>query len=281
VAVAGLETESAEQAIAAAAISRGIFQKPNVTVTMRRQRSNRVTVIGAVKTPGVYTLPRGSSSLLAALVSAGGLTDEATSEVEIRRSLAATQAPPAGAPPTGPNKTGTGTSRQASSPGLAITDSEPVPVLSGPANAVPPMVHQVNLARAAAEGDSVHPVGDGDVVLVGKRAPKPIYVIGLVARPGEYKMPPNQNLRVLDALALAGDRTLQLADKVVVIRHVPGREEPVLIDVSVGRAKENQADNLRLAPGDTVSVEETPVTAVARTFKEVFRFTVGGGFSVF
>lgn len=245
VSLVGLEVEGAEQAISAAAVSRGIFQKPHVTVTMRRQRTNRITVIGAVKTPGVYTLPRGSSSLLAALVAAGGLTDDGGPNVEIRQSGPA----PGGPRPPGPQ----------------------------PA----PLAIQVDLSKAASEGDRHYPVNDGDVVVVSRRAPKGIYVMGLVAKPGEYRLPPNQNLQVLDALALAGDRTSSLADSVVVIRHLPGREEPVLIGVSVREAKNHGSANLRLAPGDVVSVEDTPLTLVFRTFTEIVRFSVGGAVSVF
>ena len=45
VALAGLELDEAEQRIAADGIARGVFQRPHVTVTMKRQRMNRVTVI--------------------------------------------------------------------------------------------------------------------------------------------------------------------------------------------------------------------------------------------
>ena len=64
-----------------------MFQKPHVTVTMKRQRKNAIMVIGAVKEPGLKELPRGSCSLLAALVSAGGLSEDAGTDVEIRPSL--------------------------------------------------------------------------------------------------------------------------------------------------------------------------------------------------
>jgi polysaccharide export outer membrane protein len=242
VTVGGLEIEAAERAIAAAAVNRGIFQRPAVTVAMRKQRSNRVTVVGAVKQPGVYSLPRGSSSLLAALVAAGGLAEDSGSEVEIRASM-------------------------------------PNPPPPGPANLPQPIT--VNLASPAGLSDRLHGVNDGDVVTVSKRAPKPVYVIGLVTKPGEYKMPVNQNLQVLDALALAGDRSMQLADKVIVIRRLPDRPEPVRIEVSVSEAKANGKANLVLSPGDIVSVEDTPVTMVTRAFMQIVRFSVGGGFTIF
>jgi polysaccharide biosynthesis/export protein len=282
VAVAGLELESAEQAIAAAAIGRGVFQKPHITVTMKRQRSNRVTVIGAVKQPGVYTLTRGASSLLAALVSAGGLTEDAGPEVEIRQSRPIAMVGTAG-PAVQPAQQLPG----AAGPAAPAMSSPAVPGASlasaaaGPAAPTAPPILRVNLAKAAEEGDRQYPVGDGDVVIVSRRAPKPVYVLGLVHKPGEYRLPPNQNLQILDALALAGERTMQIADRVLVIRHVADRPEPVVIEVSVREAKRNDAANLRLAPGDVVSVEETTATLVVRTITDIVRFSFGGAVSLF
>ena len=83
--------------------------------------------------------------------------------------------------------------------------------------------------------------------------------------------------RDLDALAMAGDRTLGVADKVRVIRQVPGRAEPVVSARSVRNAKRTQADNLRLAPGDLVSVEETPITFVLEAMRSFIRFGFSSG----
>ncbi len=85
VAVAGLGSEQAEQAIAAESISRGVFRNPCITLTMKQCRTNKITVVGAVDKPGPVEIPRASSSLLSALVAAGGLSKEADAEVEIRR----------------------------------------------------------------------------------------------------------------------------------------------------------------------------------------------------
>ncbi|MGD0898155.1 MAG: polysaccharide biosynthesis/export family protein [Thermoguttaceae bacterium] len=254
VAVAGLDIEAVERAMAAAAVNRGIFQKPHITVTLSKPRSNRITVVGAVKLPGVYSLSRGSSSLLAALVAAGGLIEESGPEVEIRHS--------SGGPATAGGPLGQG------GPGS----------LGGPASQ---QVVRVDLAKATAEGDRQYPISDGDVVVVHRRVQKPIYVMGLVLKPGEYKLPANQNLQVLDALAMAGDRSTQLADKVFVIRRLPGRPEPAVIEVSVREAKNNGKVNLRLAPGDIVSVEDTPITMVGRALSELLHFSVGAGYNLY
>jgi protein involved in polysaccharide export with SLBB domain len=49
--LAGLEVEQAEQAIAAAGVARGIFRNPSVTAVLAKRKSNRITVVGAVKEP--------------------------------------------------------------------------------------------------------------------------------------------------------------------------------------------------------------------------------------
>jgi polysaccharide export outer membrane protein len=262
VALAGLELDEAEQRIAADGIARGVFQRPHVTVTMKRQRMNRVTVIGAVEEPGVYELPRSASSLLAALVEAGGLSEEAAREVEIRRPVA--RAPwnlPGGAPLSGD--------------GVHLAGHET------PVAAPPPRITRVNLATAAAEGNGGHYLDDGDVVLVRKKVPKPFYVIGLVRNPGEFDLPPNQDIKVLDAVALAGDRSMQIADKVFVIRQVPDREQPVVIQTSIRAAKRDARSNVRLAPGDIVSVEETPATVVLDALKSFIRFGLSSALPIF
>jgi len=223
VAVAGMTMEEAERAIALEGVARGVFRTPCVTVTMKAQRTSRITVVGAVKKPGVHELPRGSSSLLAALVAADGLSKEAGPDVEIRRAGASAEA------------------------------------------------IRVNLAPAteAAPGNCL--LEDGDVVHVAKRAQKPFYVLGLVRKPGEFEFPGNQELRVLDALALAGGCSNQAADKVLVIRQLPGQGEPARIALSIQDAKSGQ-DNLQVAPGDTVIVEQTASTVVIDVLQNFFRF---------
>ncbi len=118
---------------------------------------------------------------------------------------------------------------------------------------------------------------DGCVVMVPARPLRAVYVLGLVNKAGQYEMPPDKDLYLLDALALAGGRTLQVADNVRVVRQVPGREAPVVINASVRRAKKDRQENLRLAAGDVVSVEETPLTFSIETIRSFIRFGFTGG----
>ena len=245
--LAGLELEGAEQAITSAAILGEIFRNPHITVTMNRRRVNKITVIGSVNEPGVYELSRGGSSLLAALVAAGGLSEEASPDVEIRRPVRKK-----GRPDLFPEEK------------PRVADAGPDAELvsyAEPAEEQPRTI-KVNLVSATVEGKGSHYLDDGDVVVVGRRNPKRIQVIGLVNKPNQYDLPVNEDLYLLDALALAGGRTSQLADNVLVIRRSPGQSDPVRIRVSISEAKSNGKSNLRLAAGDVVSIEETPITFV-------------------
>lgn len=266
VALAGLELEGAEQAIGAAAVAREIYRAPFVTVLMDRKRVNKVTVVGAVESPGVYELPRGSSDLLAAIVAAGGLSEAAGTSVELRR-------PGQRAIPYGPGRPQG--PREAAIPGIHPA-SHVMPVGANGAQSI-----RIDLVAAAHSGHSGFPVGDGDVVMVEKRDPKPVHVMGLVAKPNQYEMPVNQELHVLDALAMAGGVKSSVADKIYVIRRVPGRPEPVVVQVSLNEAKLNGRENLLLAPGDIVSVEQTPATVALDAVKSFIRFGFSSTVPVF
>lgn len=241
----GLEPFEASQAVAAAAVERGIYRQPHVTLEIKSKAVNRVTVMGAVTTPGVHELPRSSSDLVKALAMAGGLTADAGTEVEIIR-------------------------QPAPRPGNVLQASfgyDPV-AMQGP------QTTRVDLASlAAAPAD--YRLSDRDIVMVRPREKQMVYVTGLVMKPGQYEMPVDQEVRLLDAVTMGGGVASPVADKVLVIRRVPGREEPLPIAASIAGAKRNGSENLVIGPGDVVSVEQTAGTAVVDTMIKLLRFTVG------
>lgn len=250
--VAGLEPVGAEAAIRRASIERGIYVRPAVSVVMETRRSNQVTVLGAVETPGTYPLPAAESNLLASLVAAGGLTEDADTIVEVRQAQQGTATLPLQGP-SGPS------------------DGSAVPAAFESAAGVAASTRRIDLAKVA-PGQADYRLGDGAVVTVMARPPQTVQVIGLVNRPDQFDIPPGQDVRLLDALALAGGRTLQVADKVRVIRNLPDRSEPAVITASVRGAKSNGGENIRLAPGDVVSVEETPLTFTLEMLRSFMRF---------
>ena len=115
----------------------------------------------------------------------------------------------------------------------------------------------------------------GWVVMVPELDQNPIQVLGLVLRPGEYKLPADRDLRVLDVLAMAGGLSSPVADKVFVIRRIPHKPEAQVIKVSYQKAKRKRSENIRLASGDVVSVERTPLTVAFDAFNRFINVGIG------
>jgi len=238
--VAGLLLTDAEQRIRHESIARQVYRDPHVSVLLKTRKTIRVTVVGAVNSPGPKELPAANADLLSALLAAGGLSEEASTIVEIRRV-------------------------PESSDRLVAYNDERRTVAHE--NSV-----RIDLIAASEGMTPDYRIVDGSVIMVREREPKTIQVIGLVRKPDQFKIPTDQEVRLLDAIALAGGRTLQFADKVQVVRQLDSMNEPVVIAASVREAKRGGPSNLRLAPGDVVSVEETPLTFTIGTIQSFVRF---------
>ncbi len=249
--LAGMHLMHAEQQIVTACVDRGLYRQPHVTLSMREQRLNRVTVVGAVEQPGIHELPRGSSYLLAAIVAAGGLAEDAGTKVEIRH-------------PGGPSRL--------AAPGPSGASG--VQPASYTAAAAPQYVC-FDLAEAVNRGSQGNYLADGSVVTIERRQPPPIQVMGLVRKPMEIEYPVNHDLRLLGALAQAGGVSSRVADKIVVLRQRADGGDAVRVAVSLRKAKQDSANNLRLTPGDVVIVEQTFPTVALDVVSNVIRFGVG------
>ena len=143
-----------------------------------------------------------------------------------------------------------------------------------------PRTMKIDLATIDGTSDTDIGLQDGDVVRVETRDPNPISVIGLVQKPGQYEMPVGQPVHVLDAIAMAGERSNPWADKIYITRHVSGEHEPVVIQTSVVNAQHSNESNILLSPGDVVSVEQTPQTVVHNIFTNIVRFSIVAGQSI-
>lgn len=85
--VSGLSLGDAEELIGLRYREAGILNDPNITITLKEIQSKPVTVMGAVRSPGVFQVG-GQSHLLRILTQAGGLTEEAGEAVQILRKSA-------------------------------------------------------------------------------------------------------------------------------------------------------------------------------------------------
>ena len=267
--LAGKRFNEAEALIYQQCVNRGLYKSPHVTVTMKQQRVNRVRVIGAVVEPDTYQLPRQHSDLVAAITAAKGLAENAGEYIEIRY----------------PASDG-GATIDRKSPRIAgghAAGSSNIQQVSTHA-VVQPAAHmksvRINMVSAAKSGANGYTVPDGAVVFVERRDPPPVTVLGLVKHPGPLKYPIGKDLRVLDAISMAGGRSLSMADKIYVIRPRPGSNRSDVINVSISKAKSSLKSNVLLAPGDTVSVEHTPITMLAEWI-QILRFGIGTSVGLF
>ncbi len=266
--VAGMEEFAASQSIANLAIQRGMYRHPLVTVEIESKAVNRITVLGAVEKPGTYELPRGNSDLVRALAESGGLTEEAGTELEIVRQpsigIAAYE-----------QESNQKIANHSGEVQLAAYQDVGRPAKKRNFLATSATTIKLDLSASKPMEYADYRLNDLDVVRVVPRDKRMIHVTGLVTNPGQFKLPQDQDLRLLDAVALAGGRSSPVADKVYVIRHIKNRAEPLVIQASLSQAKKNGLENLRLTAEDTVSVEQTPVTAVIDTLGKFFRLTFG------
>lgn len=259
--VAGLETHQAGPAIAQTAIDRQIYIRPYVTVEMESKAVRSITVLGAVKEPGVHELPYGNSNLVSALAAAGGLTEEAGTRVEIIRQ------------PSIASASGTRFAEDTRGDGdvqLAAYQSRGAGTQPGQMR-----VMKLDLAQGQLQQQADTRLIDRDIVKVVPRKEEMVFVSGLVTKPGQYELPIDQDMHLLDAIAIAGGKSSPVADEISIIRHVENREQPVVIKAKISRAKRNGMENLRLASGDTVIIEQTPATVVVDTFRQLFRMSFG------
>lgn len=265
--IGGLELAAAEAAIHQASIKRDIYRSPQVSVTVEHRKSNQITILGAVTNEGTYELPSNQSDVLAALVAAGGLAADADTVIEVRSphgdGLASIPSADGNTPGV---ETAAASGTKDTEGRVELAQYSPAPPASGQSL-------RINLATAPPAAANYH-VSDGSVVMVMRRPKHTLQVIGLVKQPGQFELPVDQDVRLLDAVALAGGLTTELADKVLVVRNSAGGRQAIMIKASLDDAKRNHLENMRLAPGDVISVEETALTYVTSELQKYFRFSI-------
>ncbi len=253
VAISGSDRETARGRITTAVIEKGIYEQPKVDVAVTMRGTCHINVAGAVVHPGPIELQNGSNDLVAAIRSAGGLSDNAGTQVEIvhrgeKTNLAAIR-------DSHSDKTAGGDVQLAS-----LTEN------TKPDQASPAEKTKLDLRTIAAATTSSSPLEDGDTVTIAPKDKCTFRMEGLAKSPADIELKAAKDTHVLDAIEMAGARPSQLADLVLVIRQLPKMEEPIIISVSLARAKHDDDENLRLAEGDIVLVRRTMTSMVGGAF---------------
>jgi len=220
---AGLTVEQLEAELATR-LSR-YLEDPKVAVTVVDYRSQPVSVVGAVTTPGVYQL-RGGKALVEVLSMAGGLRPEAGHSAKITRRLEWGRLPLAG----------------------AANDS------SGKLSVAEVSLKSVLEARNAADNLVLMP---HDVVTVPRA--ELVYVMGEVQRPGGFPLNDKETLSALQAVSLAGGMTRSAAPKNArILRASPGAARRTEIPVNLSQMLSGKGGELELQADDILFI---PVNA--------------------
>ena len=216
---AGLTVEQLEKEVAAR-LSK-VMKDPEVSVSIAEYRNHPVSVLGAVKNPGVYQIT-GRKTLFEVLSLAGGLNPDASNRIKITRLVSEGQLPL-------PN---------------AVTDT------SGQFYIGELNVRNVMDAKSPEENIDVL---QNDVVTVPKA--ELVYVVGAVRRSGGFPLNEKEHISVLQAVSLA-----EGLDKVAGAKHArilressPGAERTE-ISVNVQQILDGRAKDVSLQANDILFI---------------------------
>ena len=250
-------------------LHRTYMKDPHVSVFVREMQSHPVSVMGAVRRPGVFQI-RGSKTLLEVLSLAEGLADDAGDTVIILRGAALFQE----AEPS------TDLSAVTDQPSPGTQNAGEVKAVSSGLNgnqSASENAVQVNLKVLLESADSrSNPlVRPGDIVKVTRAGV--VYVIGEVRRPGGFALKSNEKISVLQALALSEGLTRTAAKgEARIIRTDQQSGERKETPIDLGKVLAGKAPDPLLEPKDIVFVPNSAAKSTLGRGVEVAAQTLTG-----
>lgn len=232
----------------------GLVTHPQITVTVKEQHSEPITVIGAVKTPLTIQAVR-QMNLLQALSQAGGIADDAGSKVLITRKLSLA-ARSSSAPDSTTDNAGTKDTAKSLS-------AEPPP---GIENTI-----TIDINDLLDSGDPKYniPLLGGDVITVPRAGV--VYAVGAVEHPGGFVMQSDrQQLTVLKVLSLAGGLTTTAKGaNAIILRQAPGSPQREQLPVDLKKILALKSEDLSLRQNDILYVPDSTGKHALRRSAEV------------
>ena len=190
----GLTLRQVEEGLKKRLKDEGYFRNPQVTAAVEQYRSQKVFIVGEVRTPGPYPLS-GNMNLVEALARAGSTLPSASGEVIVVHAGESANGP------TIPNE----------------ADGKDIVRVS-----------VRDLERGAFSGNAS--LRDGDTIFVPRA--ESVYVFGQVKNPGAYSLQ-QRNTSVLQALALAGGVTDRgSTSRIKVVRIVNGEKTEIKVKLT-------------------------------------------------
>jgi polysaccharide biosynthesis/export protein len=235
-------------------LRRTYMKDPHVGVFVQELQSHSVSVVGAVKMPGVFQI-RGRKTVIELLSMAEGLADDAGDTVLIMHGA------------------GYAESGSSESPHPKLAGIAPVPPIRevfANYNRSQPMtpeekgeIEEINLKKLLESADSALnvPVLPGDIVKVSRAGI--VYVVGEVQKPGGFVLQNNENISVLQALALAqGPTHTSAISQARIIRTDPATGKRTEIPMNLGKILSGKKPDTLLQPKDIVFVPNSAAKSV-------------------
>ena len=224
----GLTTFQLQDKLVELLQTNGLVSTPQVSVSVKEQHSQPITVIGAVKTPMVIQALR-KTTLLQALSQAGGIAEEAGSTVIVTRSA--------------PEDSDSANPEDASAP--------PAPTA--------PQTFTINLSDVLESGDPRFniPLVGGDVVSVPRAGI--IYVVGAVQKPGGFLLQNDlDHMTMLKMLSLAGGTTSTAKSKnAVILRKNLSTWKRDQVPIDLSKVMKLKSQDVQLEANDILFVPDS------------------------
>lgn len=200
---------------------RKFVQQPQVTILVSDYRSQPVSVMGAVRAPGVVQL-RGAKNIVEVISLAGGLTPDAGNTVTVTRELTKGKI------------------------ALASASEDPSQKYS---------VARLNLQKVmTGQTPQDNIMIQADDVLTVPRA-QMVYVIGEVQRPGGYVLNDRESISLLQVLSLAGGlKQTASPKKAKVLRDEEGKTGRTELTNNVKKILDGDAPDIQLRADDILFV---------------------------
>ncbi len=226
--VAGLTAFQLQDKLAELLQVNGLVSSAQVTVVVKEQHSQPITVVGAVQHPLIIQAVR-QVSLLEVLSDAGGIAGDAGGVVLVTRN------------------------------GTASAPIDANATNGGGAEAAPPTTFTINLDELLDSGDARFniPLQGGDIVSVPRAGI--IYVMGAVQRPGGFVMSnDHQQVTTLKALTLAGGvLSTAKSDHAVILRNNKETGQRDQIPVNLRAILKLKGQDVALLPNDILFVPDS------------------------
>jgi polysaccharide export outer membrane protein len=228
ISVSGCSTFQLEQRLEKLLQENGLVMHPQVSVMVKEQNSEPISVVGAVGHPMVYH-EFGPTSLLQVLAEAGGISDDAGDSIIITRQ---------------------------SSPADTCEKPESNHAADPPSD---PQTISVHLSDLLQSGDPAYNIAvyGGDVITVPRAGV--VYVAGAVTQPGGYTLhDPGEAINTMKAVALAhGLESTAKANNAVILRKDPATGQTKEIEVPLKKIMDRKAPDVQLFANDILYVPDS------------------------